>query len=413
MFEKLFTKPSVIAQHETSPYAEERKRYLLHCAENGYTHTTQILIARELLWVARKLSAYPSLRVTPGQVKAVANRWRARERCCGRALNTQWTKIRFFQVARQWLRFLGCWHEPEEPTPFEHLRKDFITWEKERGLSSSTIQRQHDYLKQFLRWYGAKNRPFATIHITDVDMFLAACGAKGWSRTSVKNIAIVIRAFLRYAGTKSQCNPLIAEAICAPRVFTQENLPSGPSWHEVKRLLAIMGTEQPRDIRDLPIVMLFAIYGLRACEVAGLKLEDLDWEHNLLSVRRAKRRGNQTFPLIPTVGNAIIRYLQKVRPQSSQREIFLTLIHPIRPLSRKALYSLTKKRMVEVGIHSRHMGPHSLRHACAAHLVSEGFSLKMIGDHLGHRCSSATRIYAKVDLPGLREVAAFDTGGLI
>jgi integrase/recombinase XerD len=54
-----------------------------------------------------------------------------------------------------------------------------------------------------------------------------------------------------------------------------------------------------------------------------------------------------------------------------------------------------------------------LRHACAGHLVEEGFSLKEIGDHLGHRSSSATRIYAKVDLPGLREVATFDLGGLI
>jgi site-specific recombinase XerD len=69
--------------------------------------------------------------------------------------------------------------------------------------------------------------------------------------------------------------------------------------------------------------------------------------------------------------------------------------------------------MIDLGIHAPHIGPHSLRHACAAHLVVEGFSIKEIGDHLGHRCSAATRIYAKVDLPSLREVAIFDLGGLI
>jgi integrase/recombinase XerD len=74
---------------------------------------------------------------------------------------------------------------------------------------------------------------------------------------------------------------------------------------------------------------------------------------------------------------------------------------------------LTKRHMLHRGISSAHRGPHSLRHACAAHLVKEDFSLKEIGDHLGHRSSSATRIYAKVDLPGLREVATFDLGGLI
>jgi site-specific recombinase XerD len=69
--------------------------------------------------------------------------------------------------------------------------------------------------------------------------------------------------------------------------------------------------------------------------------------------------------------------------------------------------------MQKIGIHTAHHGPHSLRHACATHLISEGFSLKEIGDHLGHRSTSATRIYAKVDLPRLREVAAFDLGGLL
>ena len=60
-----------------------------------------------------------------------------------------------------------------------------------------------------------------------------------------------------------------------------------------------------------------------------------------------------------------------------------------------------------------HRGPHALRHACAGHLVAEGLSLKEIGDHLGHRSAGATRIYAKVDLNGLREVAQFSLGGLL
>ncbi|WP_434116068.1 tyrosine-type recombinase/integrase [Paraburkholderia caffeinilytica] len=69
-------------------------------------------------------------------------------------------------------------------------------------------------------------------------------------------------------------------------------------------------------------------------------------------------------------------------------------------------------RLRSLGLQIRHCDPHSLRHACAARLVSEGWSLKEIGDHLGHRDSESTRIYAKVDLKGLREVAAFDLGEL-
>jgi site-specific recombinase XerD len=78
------------------------------------------------------------------------------------------------------------------------------------------------------------------------------------------------------------------------------------------------------------------------------------------------------------------------------------------------LHSVVARAMQRVGIKSLpHHGPHALRHACAAHLLSENFTLKEIGDHLGHKSSVATRIYAKVDLAGLREVAAFDLGGVL
>lgn len=70
-------------------------------------------------------------------------------------------------------------------------------------------------------------------------------------------------------------------------------------------------------------------------------------------------------------------------------------------------------RIQALEIRCPRQGPHALRHACAAHLVAEGLSLKQIGDHLGHRSSSATRTYAKVDLAGLRQVAEFSLEGLL
>ena len=62
MFEELFKLPSVLARHKSAPYAEERKRYLSHCAQQGYARATLLVMAHELLWVARKLSVYKSYR---------------------------------------------------------------------------------------------------------------------------------------------------------------------------------------------------------------------------------------------------------------------------------------------------------------------------------------------------------------
>jgi len=180
----------------------------------------------------------------------------------------------------------------------------------------------------------------------------------------------------------------------------------------VQRLLADADTTRPRDIRDRAILMLLALYGLRASEVVALRLDDIDWDHDRLHVARVKRRGPQAYPLLPSVGNAILRYVQTVRRPSTHREIFLTLTSPFQPLSRATLHSVVAPRLNAVGARTAHRGPHALRHACAARLVTAGLSLKEIGDHLGHRSTAATRIYAKIDLPHLREVAAFDLGGL-
>ncbi len=81
-------------------------------------------------------------------------------------------------------------------------------------------------------------------------------------------------------------------------------------------------------------------------------------------------------------------------------------------MSYGGLYHLASRVLCARGLALRHHGPHALRHACATRLLSQGWSFKDIGDHLGHRSADATAIYAKVDLPSLREVARFDLGGV-
>ena len=413
MFEKLYTKPSILSRHKKAPYKEERERYLRHCEQEGYALLTLQNIARELYWVVQKLLIPVESGVTLKQVEAVARGWTERERYWGQPLNHQCIRSRFVKAARAWLLFLGCWRESEPFVPFCNLVEDFKTWMKdERGFTFQTIRVRCSYVNQFLRWYSNRSRQISDVCIKDVDAFLSAYGNKGNCRISVKDMATELKAFFKYAGAQGWCSSSIATEIHGPRIFAQEQLPLGPSWDDVRRLIASMETDRAGDIRDKAIVMLFAVYGFRSTEVATLRLDDIDWERSLISITRVKRRGKQTYPFIPIVGNAVIRYLQEVRPQSAYREIFLTLIPPYRPFSLGALYPVVGNRMVKLGIRTRHHGPHSLRHACAAHLVSEGFSLKEIGDHLGHRCSLSTRIYAKVDLPSLREVAKFDIGGL-
>jgi integrase len=199
----------------------------------------------------------------------------------------------------------------------------------------------------------------------------------------------------------------------APRVYQHELLPAGPSWEVVQQLMQSTAGNRPVDIRDRAILMLLAIYGLRSEEVQRLQLADLDWDREVITIVRPKPRRTQQFPLTSTVGAAILRYLQEVRLHRPARHVFLTVRAPYGPLSRSALWKAVRDRLRPLQGSLRHHGPHALRHACATHLLAQGLSMKAIGDQLGHRDPDSTRLYAKVDLAGLREVAELDLGGLL
>ena len=131
----------------------------------------------------------------------------------------------------------------------------------------------------------------------------------------------------------------------APRVFPHEGLPVGPSWDDVKRLLAAAEGDRPADIRDRALLMLLAVYGLRAGEVAALCLEDFDWEREVLTVPHSKSQRPRTYPLCRPVGDAVLRYLREVRPRCDRREVFLTLLAPFRPLVAHWLGQVVKRRL--------------------------------------------------------------------
>jgi site-specific recombinase XerD len=93
-------------------------------------------------------------------------------------------------------------------------------------------------------------------------------------------------------------------------------------------------------------------------------------------------------------------------------EVFIRLQAPRQPITAGAVYHIVSERLRALGIKVAHLGPHAVRHACAAKLLADNFTLKEIGDHLGHRSTAATMVYTKVDLAALREVGAFDLGDL-
>jgi integrase len=184
--------------------------------------------------------------------------------------------------------------------------------------------------------------------------------------------------------------------------------------YEVNHLLdATASGNDPVNIRDHAILSLLIHYGLRRGEVERLTLDDMDWVAETIHVTRPKLRRPQCYPLSVPVGEAILRYVREVRPRCSHRAVFLTIKAPFRPLSGNSISAMVRMRLTEQGVKLNRVGAHCLRHACASQLLDAGFTLKQIADHLGHRSMNSTRIYTKIDLRGLRQVAEFDLGALL
>jgi integrase/recombinase XerD len=414
MFETLFQYPAIVARHRSGPFAEARERFLNHCASQGLARATLQHYAQELLVVAARIDITLGEAIASSTIEAAASCWAGEQHGTQRTHGQRWSRELFVHTATHWLHFLGRLEVPKPKImPFGDQLADFDAYRRdERGLSPATIRNQSWHVEKFLSGLGAQNRSLADVSLEDVDAFLAGNGRQGWCRVSVATSAKALRAFFQHAALRGWCAASLAAGIDGPHLFQHEGLPVGPPWPDVQRVIASTSGDSARDIRDHAILILLATYGLRSSELAGLRLEDVNWESEMVSITRPKQRRAQEYPLVSEAGEAILRYLQRVRPRCARREIFLTFKAPLRRLSHGALYYLVSTRLGALGIDVSRRGPHSLRHACAGRLVAEGFSLKEIGDHLGHSSAYATRIYAKVDLVGLREVANFDLGGL-
>jgi len=418
MFDQLFVRSDALTRYLSAPLVDERRQYLTHCAVQGMTKSTLEAKARLLLSIAEylRLADRPTDTISLSEIKKAATRWSNHNWPSPQSSHAKRSQEYFMATAAEWLTFLNRLQiAPKPVTICDQMLAEFRRFmEEDRNLSPATVQSRCSSVRPFLVQLLDGRRSLETITVSRVDSLLAQkVNKEHYARVSVRDYASSLRAFFRYAEMRSWCPAGISASIMAPRVFQQETLPSGPTWDVVQEIVDATAGGRPIVIRDHAILLLLAVYGVRSGEVAHLQLSDIDWQLETITFTRSKIAASHSFPLRPSVGAAIIRYLKEVRPKSPHRQVFLTLRAPVGPISNGAMWAVVSRQLRQRAPSLKHHGPHSLRHACATRLINQGLSLKEIGDYLGHRDVEATRIYAKVDLAHLSEVAEFDLGGLL
>ena len=295
-----------------------------------------------------------------------------------------------------------CFPFPEHQTDYLHFLRTV------RGLKESTIYKHRLYLTHFEAY-------LKKIHLDDLrsltrahlSAFITVEGRRR-SRTLMQTICGSLRTFLRFLYLRGTLLQDLSEEVPRVKKYIKGALPRAITWEEVKKMLNAIDRRSPLGLRDHAVLLLAVTYGLRAREIAGLSLDDIDWKRDRLHVQERKAGHSTTYPLSPVVGEAILSYLRDARPQTDDRHLFLSCQAPLRPMTESMVSSRVGSYLRKTGLAVHRPGSHTLRHTCAARLIDKGFPLKEIGDYLAHSSPASTEVYAKIDSRDLREVSLSD-----
>ena len=412
MLERYFLKPQTIDRLRASWIGEPIEQYVQWLTERGYAARNmyrRVPILRQFGDFARQHGAknYEDLK---DFLEPFVTRW-VREHGSHYQEIPRWIEHEARTPVEQMLHlilpgFKGKGRSKRVKAPFLGQAPGFFLFlREERGLRENSLLHYGHYLRLFeayLKQIGLSR--LADLTPVILSAFLVKEG-RSLSKSSVTGLCSSLRVFLRFIHREGVTDTDLSGAIESPRRYQLSNLPRSISWEDVRRMLNVVDRRTIVGKRDYALLLLLVTYGLRACEVAALKLDDIDWRRERLLVSERKAGHNTAYPLSSVVGEAIVDYLKYGRPETSERHIFFRIMAPRVPLTSKAISLRVTYYLHKAGIKVGRPGSHTLRHTCVQRLVDAEFSFKTIGDYVGHASPSSTQVYTKVAVEALREVA--------
>jgi integrase/recombinase XerD len=300
--------------------------------------------------------------------------------------------------------------EPQAPGPADMLIAGYRRYLlQERGLSpQSSVPHYADVARRFAVHVQAGTpgelRGLTAAAVTGFILSVSQRRSVG----EAKAVSTRLRSFLRYLELEELIRPGLLAAVPSIAGWQLAGLPRAISAAEVGRLLASCDRGRPAGRRDLAILTVLARLGLRAGEVAALRLADIDWRAGELVVHGKAGREDR-LPLMQDAGEAIAGWLEDGRPRCASAAVFTRVLAPHRGLSDRAVSGVVRQACVRAGLPP--MGSHRLRHTVATQTLRAGGTLTEVGHLLRQRSLDATSLYAKVDRAALPAVARPWPGG--
>jgi integrase/recombinase XerD len=273
----------------------------------------------------------------------------------------------------------------------------------ERGLSRNTVSAYSTDLllfSSFLSRIGVEQP--ADVSEEHVLSFLEEMGRGGITERSRARYLSSLRSFFAYLVERGVLTKNPLELMETPRFL--KKLPAYLSVSEVKALLSAPDSEKPHELRDRAMLEVLYAAGLRASELVGLKVSDVNDEVGYL-IARGKGRKERIVPLGEEALLWLKRYMNEVRPKLRKEtdEGSLFLNRRGGPISRQYFWRMIKRYALRAGIPGE-ISPHTIRHSFATHLLMGGADLRSVQAMLGHEDVATTEIYTHIERKRLKEI---------
>jgi len=249
-----------------------------------------------------------------------------------------------------------------------------------QALSRATCRQYLPFAEQFLtERFASGSVELGKLCAADVVGFIRRQSSR-LSPARAKCATIAMRSFMRYLRLRGDVVFDLAAAVPTVPNWSMTAIPRAMAPDHLQAVLDGCRRDTAVGRRDYAILLLLARLGLRAGEIVSLTLGSIDWDRGCLTVVGSKVAQHSELPLPADVGSAIAEYLQRGRPRSDCRRLFLRVSAPIGGLgSQTSICSIVGAAIARAGVNPPYRGAHQFRHALACEMLRQGASLTEIG----------------------------------
>lgn len=298
--------------------------------------------------------------------------------------------------------------EYELPQGFAVIGEGYLSrlTTEERVKPSTLRNHRHTLVKALLFFESHGINSIDSVGVDIINLYLKTFA--GYSKSYIKHVINTLKCFYEYAFTEGY----IAKQIYFPTVsvYRDRRVPEYYTADEISKILSSIDRGNSLGKRNYAMILLGARYGLRISDIRSLKLSDISFERNTISIIQQKTEKPLSLDLLPDVGWAIIDYLKYGRPNIQAKEIFLRHVHPYGPLGESDnMGYVIRQYAISAGVcklgQGERSGFHMLRYSLASDLIQQGISLTTISGILGHSELNVTTQYTQLDTAQLKACA--------